>query len=44
MLKHNEQCTVLDYMEETLSYLALRGWYDIDSAKVSNQLSAADAW
>jgi len=36
MLKHN------DYMEETLSYLALQGWYDIDSAKVFNLLSAAD--
>jgi hypothetical protein len=29
-------------MEETLSYLALQGWYDIDSAKVFNLLSAAD--
>jgi hypothetical protein len=34
MLKHNEQCTGLEYMEETLSYLALQAWYDIDSAKV----------
>jgi len=42
MLKHNDWCTVLDYMEETLSYLALQGWYDIDSAKVFNLLSAAD--
>jgi len=36
MLKHN------DYMEETLSYLALEGWYDIDSAEVFNLLSATD--
>ena len=42
MLKHNDQCTGLDSMEETLSYLALHGWYDIDSAKVFNLLSATD--
>ena len=42
MLKHNDRRTGLDYMEETLSYLALQGWYDIDSAKVFNVLSAAD--
>src|SRR5882757_2049747 len=42
MLKHNDRCTSLDYMEEILSYLALQGWYDIDSAKVFNLLSAAD--
>ena len=36
MLKHN------DYMEETLSYLALEGWYNVDSAKVFNLLSATD--
>jgi len=42
MLKDNDRCTGLDYMEETLSYLALQGWYDIDSAKVFNLLSAAD--
>jgi hypothetical protein len=39
MLMHNDQCTSLDYMEETLSYLALEGWYNIDSAKVFNLLS-----
>jgi len=38
--KHNVRCNSLDYMEETLSYLALQGWYDIDSAKVFNLLSA----
>ena len=42
MLKHNDRCTGLDFMEETLSYLALEGWYDIDSAKVFNLLSATD--
>jgi hypothetical protein len=42
MLKHNDQCTGLDYMEETLSYLALEGWYNIYSAKVFNLLSATD--
>ena len=42
MLKHNDQCTSLDCMEETLWYLAFQGWYDIDSAKVFNLLSASD--
>jgi len=42
MLKHNDQCTGLDYMEETWPYLAIQGWYDIDYAKVFNLLSAAD--
>jgi hypothetical protein len=44
MLKHNDRCTGLDYMEETLSYRALEGWYDIDSPKVFNLLSATDTW
>jgi len=44
MLKHQDRSTALDYMEETLSYLAMQGWYDIDLAKVSNLLSAADTW
>jgi len=42
MLKHIEQCPGLDYIEKTLSYLALQGWYDTDSAKVLNLLSATD--
>ena len=42
MLKHNDRCTGLDYMEETLSYLAHQDWYDIASAKVFSLLSAAD--
>jgi len=44
MLKHNDQCTGLDYMKETLSYLALQGWYDIDSAEVFNLLSTTKKW
>jgi hypothetical protein len=42
MLKHNDRCTGLDYMEEILPYLALQGWNDMDSAKLFNLLSAAD--
>jgi hypothetical protein len=42
MLKHNDQCTGLDHMEETLSYRALEAWYDIDSPTVFNLLSATD--
>jgi hypothetical protein len=41
MLKHNDRCTGLESMEETLSYLALQGWYDIDSETVFNLLSAS---
>jgi hypothetical protein len=29
-------------MEETLSYLALEGWSDVDCAKVFNLLSTTD--
>ena len=43
MLKHNGyRCISFDYMEETLSYFAHQGWYDINSAKVFNMLSATD--
>jgi len=42
LLKHNDRSTGLEYMEKSPSYLALQGWYDIDSAKVFNVLSAAD--
>jgi len=38
MLKHN------DYIEEILSYLALDGCYNVDSAKILNLLSATDKW
>jgi hypothetical protein len=41
-LKQNEWCTSLDCMEETLSDLAHQGWYDIDSSKDFNLLSAPD--
>ena len=42
MLKNNNWFTDLDYMEETLSHLAIQGWYNIDSAKLFNLLSATD--
>jgi hypothetical protein len=42
MLKLNDRSTGPDNMEGTISYLALQDWYDIDSAKVFNLLSAAD--
>jgi hypothetical protein len=42
ILKHNYRCTALDYMEEPLSHLVLQGWYNNDSAKVFNLLSATD--
>jgi len=42
MLKHYDWRTGLHYMEGTLSYPALQGWYDIASAKVFNWLSAID--
>jgi len=42
MHNHNDQCTGLDYMKETLSYLAYHGWHNIDSAKVFNLLSATN--
>jgi hypothetical protein len=44
LLKYTDWSTGLAYIEETLSYLALQGWYDICSAKVFNLLSAADKW
>jgi len=42
MLKSKGQFTSPDYMEETLSHLALQGWYDIDSAKDFNLLFTTD--
>ena len=42
MLKQNDWCTSLDYMDETLSHLTLQGWYDIDCADVCDLLSATD--
>jgi hypothetical protein len=40
MLKPNDRCTGFAYIERTLSYLALEGWYYIDCANVFNILSA----
>jgi hypothetical protein len=42
MLKHNGQCTGVEYMEETLTNHAIQGWYNIDSTQVLNLLSAAN--
>jgi len=44
MLKYNNGCTSLDYIKETLSHLALQGWYDIDFTKVFNLLYATNEW
>jgi len=40
MLQHNDWCTSLYYVEESLYCVALQGWHDIQSAKVVNLLSA----
>ena len=42
MLKNNDQCAGLDYMKETLLYVVLQGWYDIDCVTVFDLLSASD--
>jgi len=42
MLKYNDRFTSLDSTEETLSYLALEGWYNIYSAIVFNLLSTTN--
>jgi hypothetical protein len=42
LLKHNDWCTGLDYLEEMLSHLPLQDWYHIDLAKVVNLPSATD--
>jgi hypothetical protein len=44
MPKCNDQCAGLDYIQETLSYPALQGQYDIDSAKDSNQVYTTNTW
>jgi hypothetical protein len=44
MLKHNDRCTGLDYIEEMLSHLALQGWYDVDLEMVFNIQFATDKW
>ena len=40
--KYNDQNTSLDYVQETLSYLALQGWYNVDSSNVFKILSTTD--
>jgi len=42
MVNHNDQCTGLGSMEETLSYLTLQGWYGTDTQTAPNLLPAAD--
>ena len=42
VLQHNGWSTGLDYMEETLSYLAMQGWNNIDLAKAFNLLTASN--
>jgi len=44
MLKHNDRSAGHYYMAKTLTYLALQGWYDSESPKVFNLLSATDKW
>jgi hypothetical protein len=43
ILKYNDHCSGLDYMEETLHCIALQGWYDVHSTKVRNYLRVAFA-
>jgi hypothetical protein len=40
----NHRCTGVDYIKKKLSYLPLEGWYEIDSGKVFNSLSATNKW
>jgi hypothetical protein len=42
IVMHNARYTEYDTMVATLSLVTLLGWYDIDSVKVFNLLSAAD--
>ena len=44
MHKHSDQSTGCKYIDETLSYLALEGWFSIDLAKGFNLQSAANKW
>jgi len=44
MLKYNDCCICLDNVEETLLYVAIQDWFDIDSVNVFNLLSAANKW
>ena len=42
VLAHNNRHTALDYMHQTLRWLALQGWHDKDSAATLNLRCAAD--
>jgi hypothetical protein len=44
VLMQNHRCTGVDYMKKKLSYLPLEGWYEIDSGKLFNRLSATNKW
>jgi len=44
MFKHDDRSTSLDNMKVALSYLALQGLYDSDSARIFNLLFTADKW
>jgi hypothetical protein len=41
ILKYDDHRSGLDYIEETLCYLALQGWYEVDSGLVRNNLRVA---
>ena len=42
VLAHNDRHTALDYMHQTLRWLALQGWHDKDSAAILNLIRAAE--
>jgi len=41
MVQHDDQSTGPNYVEETLSYIALHSWYDVHTAKEFTLLSVA---
>jgi hypothetical protein len=42
ILLHNDRHTSIAYMEQTLKWLAMKGWHDADSAAVLNLMSPQD--
>ena len=42
VLVHNDRHTALDYMHQTIRWLALQGWHDKDSAALLNLIRAAE--
>ena len=42
ILAHNDRHTALDYMHMTLRWLALKGWYDKDTATTLNLINASE--